>query len=80
MELGQQYPSFKVSVFNIAGELVRILDSEPAEVDPFARRAYWNMKNERGDDAVSGMYLYIIEVEKSDGNTERQKGRLTIIR
>jgi len=80
MELGQQFPSFKVSVFNIAGELVRILDSEPAEVDPFSRRAYWDLRNERGQNAVSGMYLYIIEVEKTDGNLERQKGRLTIIR
>lgn len=80
MELGQQFPSFKVSLFNIAGELVRVLDSEPTEVDPFARRAYWDLMNERGQNAVSGMYVYIIEVEKTDGNLERQKGRLTIIR
>jgi immune inhibitor A len=80
MELGQQFPSFKVSVFNIAGELVRILDSEPFEVDPYTRRAYWDLKNERGQNAVSGMYLYVIEVEKTGGNKERQKGRLTIIR
>jgi len=80
IELGQQFPHFKVSIFNVAGELVRILDSEPSEVDPFSRRAYWDLRNERGQNAVSGMYLYVIEVQKTDGNLERNKGRLTIIR
>jgi immune inhibitor A len=78
VELGLQFPEFKVTIYNIAGEKVRELNSIPDEVDPFARRAFWNLKTEKGHDAVSGMYIYIIET--SGDKVERNKGRLTIIR
>lgn len=78
IELGQQFPEFKVTIYNIAAEKVRVLDTEPDEIDPYTRRAFWNLKNEKGEDVVSGMYLYIIETQ---GNkVERNKGRMTIIR
>jgi immune inhibitor A len=78
VELGQQFPEFKVSIYNIAAEKVRVLDSEPKEIDRFARRAFWDLKNESGDEVVSGMYIYIIETAGED--VERNKGRMTIIR
>ncbi|HEC78767.1 MAG TPA: M6 family metalloprotease domain-containing protein [candidate division WOR-3 bacterium] len=78
VELGQSYPEFKVIIYNIAGERVRVLDSEPLEIDRFSRRAFWDLKNEKGEDVVSGMYLYVIETEGD--KIERNKGRMTIIR
>lgn len=79
VELGNQFPSFKVSIFNIAGELVRVLDSElNGEIDRYSRSAFWDLKNEKNQDVVSGMYLYVIET--LGDKIERNKGRMTIIR
>ncbi len=76
--LRQQFPQFKVEIYNIAGERVRVLDSEPTEIDRYSRRAFWDLKNDKGEEIVSGMYLYVIE---SHGDKiERNKGRLTIVR
>lgn len=76
-ELGSQFPEFKVTIYNIAGERVRVLDDQ-SEVDRFHRCAFWNLKNEKNNDVVSGMYIYVIEIQGE--RIERSKGRLTIIR
>lgn len=76
-ELGSQFPQFKVTIYNIAGERVRILDTAD-EIDIHRRCAFWDLKNEKGNDVVSGMYIYVIELETQ--RVERSKGRLTIIR
>ncbi|MEO0142389.1 MAG: M6 family metalloprotease domain-containing protein [candidate division WOR-3 bacterium] len=76
-ELGSQFPEFKVTIFNIAGERVRVLD-DPSEIDRWRRTAFWNLKNEKNQDVVSGMYLYIIEIQGD--HIERRKGKMTIIR
>ncbi len=78
IELGQQFPAFKVTIYNIAAERVRILDAEPSEVDRYTRRAFWDLKNEKGNEVTSGMYLFIIETSGED--IERNKGRMTIVR
>lgn len=71
-----KHPEFKVSIYNLAGELIRVLDRIGDEVYPLARSAFWDLKNERGEDVVSGLYFYIIEIETG----ERNKGKLTVIR
>jgi immune inhibitor A len=76
--LADPYPSFNVKIYNIAGERVRELRSEPYEIDRYTRRAFWDLKNNKGEDVVSGMYLYVIETQGT--KVERQKGRLTVIR
>lgn len=79
VELANQFPDFDVTIYNIAGEKVRVLDKyDPTEVDRYSRRAFWDLKNEKGEDVVSGMYLYVIET--SGTKVERNKGRLTVIR
>lgn len=78
VELGTQFPQFQVTVYNIAGERIRKLDSEPTEIDRYLRRAFWDLRNDKGEEVVSGMYLYIIETEGD--KVERRKGRMTIIR
>jgi immune inhibitor A len=78
VELANQFPQFKVSIYNLAAERIRVLDSEPYEVDRFSRRAYWDLKNEKNEDVVSGMYLYVIETRGE--KVERRTGRLTIIK
>ncbi len=72
----QEYPKFKVSIYNLAGELVRVLDTPNSEVYPLVRTAFWDLKNDRGEEVSSGLYFYLIETE--DG--ERNKGKLTVIR
>ncbi len=78
IELGQQFPQFEVAIYNIAGERVKVLDREPTEIDRYSRRAYWDLRNEKNEEVVSGMYLYVIETQGD--KVERRKGRLTIIR
>ncbi|MEO0155733.1 MAG: hypothetical protein ABIL07_01280, partial [candidate division WOR-3 bacterium] len=76
-ELGGQFPPFKVTIYNIAGERVRVLDTAD-EIDIYRRCAFWDLKNEKGNDVVSGMYIYVIELQGE--RVERSKGRLTIIK
>jgi len=78
VELGNQHPQFKVTLYNIAGERIRLLDAEPREINRFTRQAFWDLKNDKGKDIVSGMYLYVIETHGEE--VERNKGRLTVIR
>jgi len=80
IELGEKFPPFKVTIYNIAGEKVRELNwQDPTEVDQYTRRALWDLKTDnKRDEAVSGMYIYVIETEGQ--KVERNKGRLTIIR
>ncbi|MCX7994340.1 MAG: M6 family metalloprotease domain-containing protein [candidate division WOR-3 bacterium] len=76
-ELGSKFPQFKVTIYNIAGERIRVLD-DPNEIDIYRRCAFWDLKNEKGNEVVSGMYIYLIELQAE--RIERSKGRLTIIR
>ncbi len=71
-------PMFTVTIYNIAGDRVRVLNSEPEEIDRMRRQAFWDLKNEKDQETVSGMYLFIIETQGA--KVERNKGRLTIIR
>lgn len=78
LEMAGQFPEFKVTVYNIAAERIRVLDTEPYEIDRYTRRAFWDLRDEDDKDVASGMYLYIIET-KGD-KVERRTGRLTIIK
>lgn len=76
--LAGQYPDFKVRIFNLAGEPVRVLDKDD-EVNPQHRAAYWDVRNDQGRPATSGMYFYTVEIEQN-GVTEQNVGRLTVVR
>ena len=76
--LAGQYPGFKVRIFNLAGEPVRVLDKDD-EVNPQHRAAYWDVRNEQGRPATSGMYFYTVELEVN-GAVEQNVGRLTVVR
>jgi immune inhibitor A len=73
-EAAGETPPFKVTVFNLAGELVRILD-DSNEIDQINRKAYWDGESDNGEDVASGLYFYIIETEN-----EKNKGRFTFVR
>jgi immune inhibitor A len=73
-----QYPDFKVRIFNLAGEPVRVLDKDD-EVSPQHRAAFWDVKNDQGRSATSGMYFYTVEIEQN-GVVEQNVGRLTVVR
>lgn len=66
-------PGFTVTIYNLAGERVRILDG-PEEVNAPWRQAFWDGENDDGEEVASGLYFYIIETAE-----ERNKGRLTFI-
>jgi immune inhibitor A len=76
--LAGRYPAFKVRIYNIAGEPVRLLDRSD-EVRPDHRAAYWDVKNDHGQPATSGMYFYTVELSEN-GVEEQNVGRLTVVR
>ena len=71
------YPDFKVSIYNLAGERVQVLEG-PGVIQKTLRSAYWDLKNGKGNEVVSGMYLYIMETK--EGPIQRNVGRFTVIR
>jgi hypothetical protein len=73
------HPAFTVRICNIAAEPVRVLDSEPDEVNRQHRAAYWDLRNERGQPVTSGLYVYTVEIDEA-GVLEQNAGRLTIVR
>ncbi len=73
------YPEFKVYIFNIAGELIRVLDDNN-EVKRYSRYALWDGKRENGIPATSGLYIYTIEMENTEGYLEKRRGKFTLIR
>ncbi len=75
-----QYPEFKVYIYNIAGERVRVLDEKPAEISIYGRAAYWNGNNDKQNPVASGLYFYIIETYEDGVVKERSKGCLTLVR
>ncbi|MGQ9707917.1 MAG: M6 family metalloprotease domain-containing protein [bacterium] len=77
--LAGQFPRFKVRIFNLAGEPVRVLDEEGFEINRERRAAYWNLLNEQKRPVTSGMYFYIVEIE-AEGVEEQNVGRLMIVR
>ncbi|MCX6841420.1 MAG: hypothetical protein NTX53_03930 [candidate division WOR-3 bacterium] len=76
--LAGRYPDFKVRIFDLAGEPVRVL-AGPNEVNPQHRAAYRDMRNGQGRAVTSGLYFYTVEMEEN-GVAEQNVGRLTVVR
>jgi subtilisin family serine protease len=64
-----------VKIYNLAGELVRNLEEEGSEVRPEKGEAYWDGKNEGGDRASSGLYIYLLK-----GEEVKATGKITVIK
>ncbi len=79
IKLKDKYPSFKIKIFTLDGRLVRELKEIPTEIKPERRSGFWDMKNKKGKEIASGIYLYLIELA-SEGIVERKKGFITIIK
>jgi len=79
LKLKDKYPAFKIKIFTLDGTLVRELKKIPEEIKPERRSGFWDMKNKKGKEVSSGLYLYLIELE-SEGIIERKKGFITIIK
>jgi hypothetical protein len=51
--------NIKFYVFNVAGELVRVIDDEPVRDGGYIYFTEWDGKNDSGQDCASGVYLLI---------------------
>ncbi len=60
-----------VRVYTPSGRLIK----EIAEVDPVTHRAFWDGKNEPGQEVASGMYIFVVT---ADG--KRSVGKIALIR
>jgi M6 family metalloprotease-like protein len=75
-----QYPDFRVFIYNLAGKRVRVLDAKPAEISRYNRTAFWDANNDAGRPVASGLYFYIVETFEGERVVERNKGMMTMIR
>jgi immune inhibitor A len=75
-----QYPDFRVLIYNLAGKRVRILDEKPTEISRYNRTASWDGNNDAGRPVASGLYFYIVETFEGERVAERNKGMMTMIR
>ncbi len=75
-----QYPDFRILIYNLVGKRVRILDKKPTEVSQQSRAAYWDGTNDNGRPVASGLYFYIVETYEGDRVVERSRGMMTMIR
>jgi parallel beta-helix repeat protein len=58
--IGYQPAEVELKIYNILGELVRVLVSERQY--PGEHRVMWDGKNDRGEDLASGVYFYRLKV------------------
>ncbi len=63
----------RISIFSLAGQLVRVIDLENRP--PGTHAGSWDGRNQRGDLVGSGIYYYVLE---ADGN--RATKRLAVVR
>ena len=75
-----QYPDFRVLIYNLAGKRVRILDERPTEISRYSRTAFWDGTNDAGRPVASGLYFYIVETLEGSRVVERNKAKMTLLR
>jgi hypothetical protein len=55
-----------IKIYNISGQLVRVLDLGEKEAGMYVskgRAAYWDGKNDNGEEVASGVYFYQIHAD-----------------
>lgn len=79
IKLKDKFPPFTIKIFTLDGRLIRELKEIPREIKPQRRSGFWDMRNKKGEEVASGIYIYLIELA-SEGIIERKKGFITIIK
>ena len=64
--------TMKVKIFNLAGDLVRVLDTRS---ETTSTSAMWNGRNDYNELVAEGLYFYVIETDKG-----KAKGKITLIK
>jgi len=54
-------------IFTVGGRLIRVFEDAPADLNYNA--VVWDGMDAQGDQVANGVYLYVIDVETSDGET-----------
>ncbi|MBI5597448.1 MAG: VCBS repeat-containing protein [Elusimicrobia bacterium] len=71
----------QVSVFDIAGVLVKEIPGSAMAVKPGGLyHAVWDLTNDAGESVASGVYLFMVKVRGSNGQTGKVVKKLAIVR
>jgi hypothetical protein len=73
--LAHSGPAPPVRIYDLAGRLVRTLESAPDGLVPSEYRAAWDARTDRGELAASGVYFASVDI---GGST--QQFRLVLLR
>ncbi|HBL19061.1 MAG TPA: hypothetical protein DD417_20455 [Elusimicrobia bacterium] len=71
----------QVMIFDIAGILVReIAGSEMQSPAPGRYHAPWDLSNMKGEPVASGVYLFVVKVKGSNGQSGKVVKKLAVVR
>ncbi len=71
----------QVRIFDLSGTLVRELTgSEMTSPKPSLYHAKWDLKNMHGESAASGIYLFIVKVKGSNGQSGKVIKKLAVVK
>ena|GEM_PF-4844718 len=65
----------KISIYDVAGSLVRTLGQDEATLEGGSKTAVWDLRNDDGDVVARGIYIYLIT-----GATEKKRGKIAIMK
>jgi len=71
----------EIRIFDLAGSLVRqIPGSQMTSTAPGLYHAVWDLKNMNGENAASGVYLFIVKVKGSNGQSAKVVKKLAVVK
>lgn len=69
----------KVNIFNIIGQVVRIIETDISSTDFVLPRVIWNGNDENGNKVGRGIYPYSVTVTEENGEITLTSGSLVIL-
>jgi hypothetical protein len=69
-----------IKIFNLSGDLIRVLRHGPDERGNLYGTIDWNQRSESGLLVAPGLYFYVVESESEESRGLRTTGKLMIIR
>ena len=72
--LNQSGARVRVSIYTIAGRLIRVFDDAPNSLN--YNELEWDGEDAQGDEVANGVYLYVIEAETDGSDAKTDVGRM----
>lgn len=78
--LNENVKSADISVFDMSGDKVIKIDNSSNGISRGSNSYSWDLKNDYGENVISGAYLYRLYVVNEKGQTDSFTGRFVVVR